>query len=204
VEFHDPEEFAAAMDALTRIEKIRLRKAQQIFARPPLADGADLLQELYARVFDGTRRWRVGDNVLRFAIQAMRSLADEVTQKGRRERVTLGPGFRQAGEPAVAELGLANHDGVIGAIHQSVTPEDNLMAADERKLLDGYRRKALEAFADDETAQLLLEGMCEGLKGQKLQELTELGDTEFASKQKLVRRRLERLGRDDAAQRRSA
>lgn len=204
MEFHDPEEFAAAMLALTRIEKIRLRKAQQVLARPPLVDGADLLQELYARVFNGTRRWRVGDDVLRFAIQAMRSLADEATEKGRRERLTLSPGSRQASDAIVAELGMANHDGVIGAVHHSVSPEDNLMAADERKLLEAYRRRALEAFADDETAQLLLEGMCEGLRGRKLQELTELGDTEFASKLKLVRRRLERLGRDDAAQRRSA
>lgn len=204
MEFHDPEEFAAAMEALTSIEKIRLRKAQQIFARPPLVDGVDLLQELYARVFEGTRRWRVGDNALEFVIQAMRSMADEATQRGRRERITLRSGSRQGGEPAIKELGLANRDGVIGAIHHSVTPEDNLMADDDRKLLDSYRQKALEAFTDDETAQLLLEGMCEGLKGQNLQELTNLDDTEFASKQKLIRRRLEKLGQDDAAQRRSA
>lgn len=204
MELHDPEEFAAAMDALPRTEKIRLRKMQQILARPPLMDGADLLQELYARVFAGTRRWRAGENVLTFAIQTMRSLANEATEKNQRERVTLSPGFRQGGDTAVAELGLANRDGVIGAVHQSTTPEDNLVAADERELLATYRQKALASLADDEVAQLLLEGMCDGLKGHKLQELVELGDTEFDSKQKLVRRRLEKLGRDDEVQRRSA
>ena len=204
MEFHNPEEFAAAMAALTCIEKIRLRKAQQIFARPPLAEGSDLLHELYARVFEGTRHWRVGEDVLGFAIGAMRSLADEANQKGRREQVTASPGTRQAGEPSVADLGLANRAGVVDDVHRPITPEDNLMAADERRLIAAYRKTALEALADDETAQLLLEGMLEGIKGQALQELTGLDDTAFASKQKLVKRRLERLGRDSEAQRRSA
>jgi DNA-directed RNA polymerase specialized sigma24 family protein len=204
VEFHDPEEFAAAMDALTRIEKIRLRKAQQIFARPPLVDGDDLLQELYSRVFGGTRHWRVGEDVLTFATQAMRSFAHEATEKSQRESVTLSPGFRQAGDAAVAELGFANRDGVVGTVHQSITPEDNLVAADERKLLESYRQSALASLDGDDAAQLLLEGMCDGLKGRKLQDLTGLGGTEFASKQTLVRRRLEKLGQDDKGQRRSA
>jgi DNA-directed RNA polymerase specialized sigma24 family protein len=168
VEFRDPEEFVAAMAALTSVEKIRLRKAQQILARPPLVEGPDLLHELYARVFEGTRHWRVGENVLGFAIGAMRSLADEATKKGRREQVTASPGSRQAGASIVTDLGLANRAGVVDDVHRSSTPEDSLMTADEGKLFAAYRRKALEALGDDETAQLLLEGMLEGIRGQEL------------------------------------
>jgi RNA polymerase sigma-70 factor (ECF subfamily) len=204
VESHDPEEFVAAMAALTRIEMIRLRKTQQILARPPLVEGPDLLHELYARVFEGTRHWRVGEDVLGFAIGAMRSLADEATKRGRREQITASAGSRQAGEPVVTELGLANRSGVVGDVHRSVTPEDNLMSADEDRRIAAYRQEALEALADDETAQLLLEGMLEGIKGQALKELTGLDNTAFSTKQKLVKRRLEKLGQNAEARRRSA
>jgi DNA-directed RNA polymerase specialized sigma24 family protein len=204
VEFHDPEEFATAMLALTSVEKVRLRKAQQIYARPPLVEGSDLLHEMYARVFERSRRWRIGEDVLGFAIGVMRSLADEATKKGRREQVTASPGSRHSGEPVVTELGMANRAGVVGDVHRSVTPEDNLIAADEGRLIAAYRQGALEALADDEAALLLFEGMLDGMKGRELQVLTGLDDTAFASKQKLVKRRLEKLGRDAEAQRRSA
>lgn len=205
MECHDPEEFAAAMAALTRVEKLRLRQVQQIFSRPPLMEGADLLNEVYVRVFNGTRRWYVGKDVLTFVIGAMRSLADEATERVEREQVTAGPGFRQAGEPLVEGIGFTNHAGVVSYTDPSVTPEDGLVASEERKLIADYRQRALEELADDEKAQLLLEGMLDGIKGRELQELVEMDDdTAFASKQKLVKRRLEKLARDIEARRKSA
>ena len=50
----------------------------------------------------------------------------------------------------------------------------------------------LALFEDDPTAQVILEGMMEGMEGEELRELTELNATAYQSKRRLIRRRIEK------------
>ena len=45
-------------------------------------------------------------------------------------------------------------------------------------------------FEDDEIAQVILEGMMEGIDGEELRELTDLDETAYQSKRRLIRRRI--------------
>jgi hypothetical protein len=49
-----------------------------------------------------------------------------------------------------------------------------------------------DLFADDPTAQVMLDGMLDGLEGEALRALTELSEIEFASKRRLIRRRIDK------------
>ena len=50
----------------------------------------------------------------------------------------------------------------------------------------------LSLFEDDEIAQLILEGMMEGIEGEELRELTDLDNTAYQSKRRLIRRRIDK------------
>lgn len=204
MQFHEPEEFEAAMAALTPVERMRLRKALRAFACSPLADGSDLLQETFLRVRLRSRRWPAGVPVLAFAIQVMRSLADEADKKLKREKLTVAPGSRRAGVPDLAEVSASNSKGVGDLSAPPVTPEDHLIAADLRNLFSQWRQQVQNVFADDEDAQLLIEGIFDGLKGRELQDLTGLDNTAFASKRKLIQRRLTKLAENEDARRKQA
>lgn len=49
----------------------------------------------------------------------------------------------------------------------------------------------LALFEDDETAAILVMGMMDDMDGEDLRELTGLNKTAFASKRRLVRRRID-------------
>jgi hypothetical protein len=51
-------------------------------------------------------------------------------------------------------------------------------------------REATAVLADDETAQMLFEGTVDGMDGKELREFLGLGQKEFNTKRRFVRRRL--------------
>ena len=63
-------------------------------------------------------------------------------------------------------------------------------------LLNEQVANVKDIFQDDSVAQILLEGMIEGLDGKELRQLTELDTTEFSTKRRLIRRRLEKMKED--------
>ena len=50
----------------------------------------------------------------------------------------------------------------------------------------------LSLFEDDEIAQVILEGMMEGIDGEELWKLTDLDMTAYQSKRRLIRRRIDK------------
>jgi hypothetical protein len=55
-------------------------------------------------------------------------------------------------------------------------------------------KRIVDLFADDAVAQRLVAAMIEGARGEELQNLSGLTNTEYESKRRKIRRRLERLG----------
>jgi hypothetical protein len=70
---------------------------------------------------------------------------------------------------------------------------DSEEAAADASRLSKWRQELLDLFADDYQAQLIVEGMMDGLRGKELQELAGLTDTEFPTKYKKVSRRIDAL-----------
>jgi hypothetical protein len=56
----------------------------------------------------------------------------------------------------------------------------------------GIREAIIKLFDDDQDAQIIVEGMMEDMDGEDLRELTDLDKKEFASKRRLVRRRIDK------------
>ena len=54
--------------------------------------------------------------------------------------------------------------------------------------------KIVAMFADDLVAQKIVFGMMEGARGEELQRSSGLGNVEYESKRRKIRRRIEKLG----------
>ena len=66
--------------------------------------------------------------------------------------------------------------------------------AGERKLLDrNHAMEIIKAFDDDPIAQTILAAMADGARGEELLKLSGLSPTDYESKRKKIRRRIEKL-----------
>ena len=79
-----------------------------------------------------------------------------------------------------------------GAIDPAPNAEERLAAADEDGARERKRQEIIGLFADDLAAQVIVEGMMEGTRGEDLRALTDLDPTAYQSKRRLIRRRIEK------------
>jgi RNA polymerase sigma-70 factor (ECF subfamily) len=70
--------------------------------------------------------------------------------------------------------------------------EERLAAADEDGARERKRQEVIGLFADDLAAQVIVEGIMEGTRGEDLRALTDLDPTGYESKRRLIRRRIEK------------
>ncbi len=70
--------------------------------------------------------------------------------------------------------------------------EERLAAADEESIRERKRQEVIGLFADDPAAQVIVEGVMEGMRGEDLRALTDLDPTAYESKRRLIRRRIEK------------
>jgi hypothetical protein len=139
----------------------------------------DLIAEAYIRAAATTRNWPAGISVVRFMAEAMRSIAS-----GGRESVKAEIRGKPAASrsnravDAEAEYVTDRNGVVVDFVHPPPSPEQDLL---------------LSVFDDDFSAQLVVEGMMDGLRGKDLQLLTGLNNLEFATKYKKVSRRIDAL-----------
>jgi RNA polymerase sigma-70 factor (ECF subfamily) len=69
------------------------------------------------------------------------------------------------------------------------TAEERLANAQE---VEEIKRAILLLFVDDPTAQIIVEAFMEGTDGEELRALTDLTKIAFASKRRLIRRRIDK------------
>jgi hypothetical protein len=74
---------------------------------------------------------------------------------------------------------------------QDLHPDPHELLQNEQETAS-MKKAILEVFADDVVAQKMLLGIMDGLEGEELQSFTDLNETEFASKRRLVRRRIDK------------
>lgn len=173
------DEFMSALRGLTQEEWIRVAEAGRVYGRLCATDADELLNEAITRTADGRRNCPNDVHPVAFLIMTMQSIANEMYEDGR-DRIGLDEAtttdirgkavpFRPADGRPDPETSLA-HDQF------------------ERK----FRSDILGLFDDDPSARDLADGMMEDMEGEELRTVLDLDKTAFASKRRLVRRRIEK------------
>jgi DNA-directed RNA polymerase specialized sigma24 family protein len=168
-------EIAEIVDGLTAADWARLRKAAAYFSNSRPIEPDDLLQEAFRRALEGGRTCPTGVDFIRFMIQAMRSIAHGEMEKARE----------------AAHVRLSDDADDVGVTVSDPAPdaEECLTALQELHLI---RVAIIGLFDDDVEAQFIVEGLMDGIEGEELRALTGLSVTAFASRRRLIRRRIDR------------
>jgi DNA-directed RNA polymerase specialized sigma24 family protein len=168
-----------AVQALQDQELVRLRSIARALARfsPIAAD--DLLQEAFCRALDRSRRWPIDVDAVPFLAGIMRSISSDAAKAAHRRPEQSLEVMAESGRDWPAEVPTAEQ-----VLINAEEDEARIVRAGAAK------RTVVDLFGDDLAAQIIVEGMMEGLDGEDLRVLTGLDKTAFASKRRLVRRRI--------------
>ena len=169
-------EVKRSITALAAVDWLRLHKVARVLCGTASFDADDLLQEAFRRVLDGTRQCARTVHIVHFLAGVMRSIASD-WRKARKRRPEMS---------LVTPAG-ALQEVVIQVRDQGPIADEWLERSEEAACL---RAAILALFADDCVAQSMLEGIMDGVAGQQLRTLTQLSETQFASKRRLIRRRI--------------
>lgn len=174
---HD--EVKEAIRALTPAQWARLRRVAAYFAFGRPVEPDDLLQMALASALDEDGRTCPANvDIVRFLAEAMRSIADGEVDKASR-RPVLVPVPKTGGDDGDEEE--------IEFADDRPNVEQRHIRAEE----DAEKRAALLAlFEDDPTARDLVEGVMAGMTVEELRALTDLDETAYDSKRRLIRRRI--------------
>jgi DNA-directed RNA polymerase specialized sigma24 family protein len=179
-------EIAAAIRAFTPAQWSRLRSVAALYSIGRPMEAEDLLQEAFRLALDGERKCPVAIDVVRFLAEAMRSIANGELKKARRGLVLVPRPHPGRPETPVPEP----PDSSPNAEQQREAAEDE---AEEDARHERQRQQIIGLFADDTAAQVIVEGLIEGMRGEDLRALTDLDQTAYQSKRRLIRRRIERF-----------
>lgn len=175
-----PAETALALKIVSKSDLLRLKTIARIHARglPADAGWADLLQEAFARVLDGSRQQPEGVPLVAFLAGVMRSLKSEHWRRALRES-RYAQKFRipqTVGETDDLELGDPTPD-----------PERLLSALQELAAIG-------RLFAGDRVVLQIINGLTEGLTAEQIRTAMGISKTDYDSARKRMRRTLLREG----------
>ena len=99
-------------------------------------------------------------------------------------------------EKANNKIAVVSVSGTDEIADKAISVPDPSMSAEERMVQADESREVQQAilalFADDEIAEVIVEGMMDGLEGEELRELCGLDERAYASKRRLIRRRIDK------------
>lgn len=173
-----PDEIRAAFQELSQAAWIRLHKVAKARCWHGLLDPDDLLQTALTRALEGSRPCPRRVAVIPFLAQTMRSIAS-----GRLKAERQRPELRLVTAP--------NEDGELPFDPPDPRPTAEEGLADEQEI-SRIKAEVLALFDDDLIAQTIVEGVMEEMEAEELRSLTGLDKTAYASKRRLIRRRIER------------
>jgi DNA-directed RNA polymerase specialized sigma24 family protein len=155
---------ALALHLVSEMDLLRLKTIARLHARGLPADigWADLLQEAFARVLDGSRRAPAALSLVVFLAGVMRSLKSEYWRRAIREGR-----FEQSADAEPADP-LAD-------------PERTMSAVQELAALD-------RLFGDDPVVLQIIAGLAEGLSAEQIRAAIGITTTEYDSARKRMRR----------------
>ncbi|MDR3529298.1 MAG: hypothetical protein P4L90_01890 [Rhodopila sp.] len=186
------------MSKLSAADLVRLKRVGLKYSGGSGMSPDELLSEAYVRAAANSRNWPVGVSVVRFMAEAMRSIAGGARASVKAEARNTLVAMRSAQIADSDAEAVADQSGVvIDFIPPSPSSEQRLIDSEDATAnasqLSKWRQELLDLFADDYQAQLIVEGMMDGMRGKELQELAGLSGAEFPTKYKKVSRRIDAL-----------
>jgi DNA-directed RNA polymerase specialized sigma24 family protein len=165
-----PAEIALVLGLVSEMDVLRLKTIARLYARGLPADlgWADLLQEAFARVLDGSRRRPPDLAMVVFLAGVMRSLKSEYWR-----RASIESRFQELRE--------------IEPIDPIADPERTMSALQELDAID-------RLFADDPVILQIIAGIGEGLSAEQIRAAIGISQTEYDSARKRMRRVLLKEG----------
>ena len=170
------DEVAGAIRALTPADLVRLHKVAQRYASDHI-EPKDLLQEAVARALD-SRNCPADVDVVKFMAESMRSIAH-----GEGEKIEHRPKLVSVSKAGDHQSHALNYP------DPTLNAEEGLMREQSEAAIRGA---VLALFDDDQQARDIVEGTMVDLSADELRELTGLDKTAYASKRKLMRRRIDK------------
>ena len=171
---------ALELKLVTETDLMRLKTIARLHARglPPDVSWADLLQEAFARVLDGTRRRPDGVPWVAFLAGVMRSIKDQYWRQARK-------GSRQMPK-LLADLQ------VVDAPHgEFLDPAPN----PERRVIAMQAMDSInQLFSDDVRAQQIIAGLFEGWTPEEICATHAMSKTDYDSTRRRIRRVLVQAG----------
>lgn len=177
-------EIAERIEALSIADQARLLKAARYYAPRASMLSNDLLQEAMVRAIDGTRLCPADVSVVKFLANTMRSIARGELDKEERREADGG-----------LEIQIVD-DSLFSDMHADPAPsqEDALIEIEGD---EAFHNWLTDQFADDDEAMIVLLGMFENLKGQKLCEETGFNPDELATIRRRIKRKIATLEKSD-------
>jgi len=161
---------------LSDAEQIKFKRASQYLggagARPP----ADLRHEAIRRAIAGSRKCPRYLPVVAFLIGTMRSIAHA-------DRKALK---RTSRTPSLADPSSST---ILDAADPRIGPEEATLRNDD---IAEMKARVLRLFEDDAIARDMIEGKFMRMEGEDLQELVGLSAKELATKNRFIRRRIDK------------
>jgi DNA-directed RNA polymerase specialized sigma24 family protein len=171
---------ALAMKLVTDCDLLRLKVIARLHGRslPPDVSWADLLQEAFARVLDGSRAIPPGVPTVAFLAGVMRSIKAEHWR--RRRRATDQ-------QPVLA----TEYQVVAAETAEACDPQPD----PERWLIASQQLEAVGLlFAQDPVALQIIAGLGDGLTAEEIRRTLGMSKTDYDSARKRMRRALIRAG----------
>lgn len=171
------EEVHRAIANLTPIEMARLLKTARVQAAKTMGayTAKELLQESFTRAISGDRKWPRQLNALTFfagRLGVMRSIASSELKQNQLQLVD------DYSEDRIPDVALS------------------LKSAESELTSNMLVSSIFSLFCDDAVAQKMLSAMMTGLRGEQLREKIGLEKTDFESKLRKIRRRIEKAQED--------
>jgi DNA-directed RNA polymerase specialized sigma24 family protein len=172
-------EIRSEISSLTPGERTRLIKIAGYYAwkgRTSFEEPDELVQEAICRVLEGMRSWPRDLEKLRFLAGVIKSIAGD---------------WKRAQRQALKRTVPLNEEREVGEARRGLMDYEGTEARGIRAKLDVKR--IMTHFDDDPIAQKMLMGMADGARGEDLEQASGLSPTEYESKRKKIRRRIEKL-----------
>lgn len=171
------DEVAEAIRTLTSAQFARLKAVSRYYSSGRPIEPEDLLQMAFASAIDG-RQCPAHVDVVRFLAGAMRSIAHGEAEKVE-HRLVLVP-VPKTGEQQDRDFEFPD---------TRPNPEEQMISEENAAAL---RDATLRLFEDDRQARDIAEGTMADMSVEELRELTDLDQTGYDSKRRLIRRRIDK------------
>jgi DNA-directed RNA polymerase specialized sigma24 family protein len=169
-------EIRCEISSLTAGGRTRLIRIANYYGRISFEEPDELVHEAICRVLEGKRAWPRDLEKLGFLAGVIKSIAGD-RRRAQERTIPLD----EESEVREARRGLMDYEGTEARKIRAKLDEKRIMM------------RIMTLFDDDPIAQQVVIGMVDGARGEELERASGLSPTEYESKRKKIRRRIEKL-----------